>query len=542
MTPLRLLSAVLLLPALALAAGARDQPGQMVRAAPGAGVGAPRVSPAFYMPPLALGCYATGSVIGTHGNQATVTRASAATFKDPGADPVACTTEQARYSEVGLRAESARTQAYPTPETPAAATTGSLATGTWTFWVEGTGSQQISAGTATGSGWCTATATAPCAITVTVAGTATLAAVTGSLTFAQLESGAFRTSRITAASRASETISVPIRNPGSAWCWAAGVWKGHDRAWGSGATQGLLSAGTFLGANSASLYVLAGSDMRLEVRDAANAARTIGASTGTWPATACLRACSINGTLSLWRDGVSTGSSATGAGTGIVATWPTSMLVGRASASANESNMGFRSVKMCKTNAPESCDCDLWPGVIVGDSMSNDGGDWAPIVAVGLGGGTYNFTNLAVSGYRTNQMVTAWTASGRTRRPRVLMLLGGANDVIGSVAAPAIQANLEQMMDEQIADGGRVIVLTVLPFKNAAGYTADKEIVRDAVNVAILAYCAAHTQATCVDAATAADDGTGALKAAWDSGDGLHPNATGGAAIADLVEAAGFPR
>ena len=73
--------------------------------------------------------------------------------------------------------------------TPATQTTASLAIGTFTLWVSGTGSASPTAGTAIGTGFGgVARALTPTSFTITTAGTVTVA-VTGSLTRFQLEAG-----------------------------------------------------------------------------------------------------------------------------------------------------------------------------------------------------------------------------------------------------------------------------------------------------------------------------------------------------------------
>lgn len=73
---------------------------------------------------------------------------------------------------------------------PANQTTGSLNTGTYVLWLEGTGSVTIAANTGTATGLGTATAAAPIFINVTVAGTFNIT-VTGSVTRFQLEGSGF---------------------------------------------------------------------------------------------------------------------------------------------------------------------------------------------------------------------------------------------------------------------------------------------------------------------------------------------------------------
>lgn len=81
---------------------------------------------------------------------------------------------------------------------PATQTTGSLATGTYTLWVNGSGSATMSAGTGTGCGTGTATNGTPVNFTITVSGTCTVTK-TGTLSAFQLELGSFGTALIVTA-------------------------------------------------------------------------------------------------------------------------------------------------------------------------------------------------------------------------------------------------------------------------------------------------------------------------------------------------------
>lgn len=95
----------------------------------------------------------------------------------------------------GALVEAAATQYLGVTGTPATQTTASLGTGTYTLWVEGTGSALASAGTATISGEAAATEGSHNTFTVSGAGTVTVT-VTGSLTFFQLENSPYPTQRI----------------------------------------------------------------------------------------------------------------------------------------------------------------------------------------------------------------------------------------------------------------------------------------------------------------------------------------------------------
>lgn len=111
---------------------------------------------------------------------------------------------------LGLLIEEARTNQLLNSTAPATQTTGSLGTGVYTLWVNGSGSATISAGTGTGCGTGTATNGIPVNFTITVAGTC-IVTVVGSLNFEQLELGAFGTSGIVTAgataTRAADNIS-----------------------------------------------------------------------------------------------------------------------------------------------------------------------------------------------------------------------------------------------------------------------------------------------------------------------------------------------
>ena len=102
--------------------------------------------------------------------------------------------------------ELAATQYLGVTGTPATQTTASLGTGKYCLWVVGSGSATSSAGTATITGGGAATAASPNVFTVTGAGTVTVT-VAGTVTFFQLENGAFPTTQIANAGAAGTTVT-----------------------------------------------------------------------------------------------------------------------------------------------------------------------------------------------------------------------------------------------------------------------------------------------------------------------------------------------
>ena len=142
-----------------------------------------------------------------------------------------------------------------------------------------------------------------------------------------------------------------------------------------------------------------------------------------------------------------------------------------------------------------------------------------------------------MDGNTTAMMLTRWTNTYRITNPTYLCLLGGINDVIGDIPAATIEGNLQTMYDQANADGVRVVPMTIGPFKNNASWTAGRQTNLDTVNTWIRSYAASKGWRV-VDTYTGMGDGAGALAASYDSGDGLHPNATGYAALANLVKPA----
>lgn len=157
--------------------------------------------------------------------------------------------------------------------------------------------------------------------------------------------------------------------------------------------------------------------------------------------------------------------------------------------------------------------------------------------------------NLGLSGNRILTDGTGPNALSRFDRdvlaaPGVshVLVLEGVND-IGSAARAKLPlptpetliAAYRQMIARGHAEGVKVILCTILPYKGAGYWTPEGEAVRKAVNAWILANREADGA---VDLAHAIADPADAEKMvkAYDVGDALHPNDAGFKAMAEAVD------
>ncbi len=117
---------------------------------------------------------------------------------------------------------------------------------------------------------------------------------------------------------------------------------------------------------------------------------------------------------------------------------------------------------------------------------------------------------------------------------RTLIVLEGINDVIHGAHAGAIIAGLRQIAARAHARGVRVIAGTLLPYDRCKWYHPRGEGVRVAVNAWIRATRAFDGV---IDFARLMADPRDPLRLnpAYDSGDGLHPNAVGYRVMGDAV-------
>jgi lysophospholipase L1-like esterase len=503
-----------------------------------------------------------GVVSGTSGEALAVARTgSNGTVKVGGVEQT-CPSSWARVTDspLGLVVEASRQNYVTSPDAPASQTGTALGVASWRLWIEGSGSISISlaSGAATGLP-CTATAANACVFDVTSSATVNTT-VSGTVTFAQIEAGKAPTSKIHASGTARGadniyTASLPTYLGGAnSWCaWLTAEPSG-GLPWGGYDYRGLFTFGdNTAAANSAHAYYNPGTtgNLTFVVMDSAAAAKTLACGNITsWLGSGPhgFAFCSESGVLRMFVDGSEIqGCTTSGAGTGMITTWPANYRIGMVNTwatlngvvkYAGLSRIGDGSKIRWPEGWPEfalksnAIDC-------IGDSITagSSGGVATPYpttlgTLLGSPWATYNF---GTGGDTTGMMLKRYGAGPRRFGHSTVVVLGGVNDIFQNVPREVIWSNLRGQYDSLRAEGRRVIPVTILP----ASRTGTQESARLWINTQILGYCTSKGIA-CVDAAPDFDQGGGVMKAAYNSGDNTHPNQAGADRLAALVRAA-FP-
>lgn len=156
----------------------------------------------------------------------------------------------------------------------------------------------------------------------------------------------------------------------------------------------------------------------------------------------------------------------------------------------------------------------------------------------------YTYQNMGISGNTTTQMAARFTTDVLNLNPRVVVIMGGINDIVSGSTNAVILANFTTMLNAAVAAGIRPIVTSVMPARNGAGITNAMMQQRDLLNSSL------HTLVTSAPyngSFVNLDSSMGtffpggdpgnlwALQASYDSGDGVHPNPNGDAIIAGNV-------
>jgi lysophospholipase L1-like esterase len=173
--------------------------------------------------------------------------------------------------------------------------------------------------------------------------------------------------------------------------------------------------------------------------------------------------------------------------------------------------------------------------VFMGNSITEG---WAPLFPTLFPGKPY--VGRGISGQTTPQMVLRFRQDVIALKPKVVVILGGTNDIAGNTGPSTlemIEDNLMSMTELARANDIRVVLASVLPvfdYPWKRGLEPAPKIV--ALNAWMKAY-AARVGAGYCDFHTPMADARQGLKAEL-SGDGVHPNPAGYAIMAPIVERA----
>lgn len=191
----------------------------------------------------------------------------------------------------------------------------------------------------------------------------------------------------------------------------------------------------------------------------------------------------------------------------------------------------------------------LWTGASTGTPLIAWLGD---SITYGAGSPTARPPNLlavSITEYVQNFGLSSDLAAGCLSRWRTdiqgkgytsLILECGVNSVsIGGQTGAQTVATLSTLMDEARADGLRVTVVGIMPWKNSGFWTAPKQVQTDAINTGLIAYAATNSL-TYVSLLSMGGQGgdPDVLLTIYNSGDNQHPNAAGSAVQAGLVQSA----
>lgn len=143
----------------------------------------------------------------------------------------------------------------------------------------------------------------------------------------------------------------------------------------------------------------------------------------------------------------------------------------------------------------------------------------------------WDVVNQGVNGERSDQILARFDRDVLARRPRVVVIIAGVNDVYQGRPAAHVIEQLAAMYDRAKRAGIRVVAGTIIPYDTA---TPDQNARMRAVNEWIRTTAAADPSIAYVDtraAAAAAGDPDRLVE----SPDGLHPSPAGYRRMADAI-------
>jgi lysophospholipase L1-like esterase len=168
----------------------------------------------------------------------------------------------------------------------------------------------------------------------------------------------------------------------------------------------------------------------------------------------------------------------------------------------------------------------------LGDSLSNATYDAALQTLLGS---AYTVVEKGIGSDTVVQMLARLDADVTSTPADCVIVWGGVNDVAGGADATTIEGNLQSIYDACHTDGLLVVAITNTPYKGSATWTAEKQVIFEAVNTWIGA--TATNVDYVVDMYALLEDPAepDTLLAAYDSGDHIHLSAAGYSLVASTL-------
>lgn len=143
----------------------------------------------------------------------------------------------------------------------------------------------------------------------------------------------------------------------------------------------------------------------------------------------------------------------------------------------------------------------------------------------------WEVVNQGVNGERSDQILARFDRDVLARRPRVVVIIAGVNDVYQGRPAAHVIEQLAAMYDRAKRAGIPVVAGTIIPYDTA---TPDQNARMRAVNEWIRTTAAADPAVAFVDTRAAAA-AAGDPDRLFESPDGLHPSPAGYRRMADAI-------
>lgn len=139
-----------------------------------------------------------------------------------------------------------------------------------------------------------------------------------------------------------------------------------------------------------------------------------------------------------------------------------------------------------------------------------------------------------MGGNQTDQMLARLSADVLALKPDYVVVEGGGNDIANGIASGTVTANLASIYSQITTAGAKIIATPVCPSTSLD--LAGEQTTFDTVNAWIRAHYSDYAGAMLCDWDTAIRTGGVYTWKAGYTDDGVHPNATGRAAMAGVLK------